>query len=87
MAENKEAVYEIQGTSCELLTISQVSAILKINRNTVYDLIKSGLLKSIKLGCTKVSTFAIEDFIKKCEAGEIEYKPDSALKNKKDTPK
>ena len=37
-----------------LYTISEVSKILKVNKNYVYALINDGHLKSIKLGCRKV---------------------------------
>lgn len=43
-----------------------------VNKNTVYGLIKKGYLKSIKLGCCKVSVRALAEFIERCEAGEIE---------------
>lgn len=35
-------------------TISEVSKLLKVNRNFVYGLIKSGELKAIKIGSLKV---------------------------------
>ena len=38
-----------------LYTISEVAALLKVNRNYVYKLINKGYLRSIKLGCRKVT--------------------------------
>lgn len=37
-----------------IYTISEVSKLLKVNRNFVYGLIKSGKLKAIKIGSLKV---------------------------------
>lgn len=37
-----------------IYTISEVSRLLKVNRNFVYELIKSGELKAIKIGSLKV---------------------------------
>ncbi len=52
--------------------IPETAARLRVNKNTVYGLIKIGYLKSIKLGCRKVSVRALAEFIERCEAGEIE---------------
>ena len=71
--EEKITVEEIMKGDLKLLTVTEASKLLKINRNTVYDLINQGLLRGFKLGCTKVSTLAIYDFIVKCESGEIKY--------------
>lgn len=48
-----------------LLTITEVAQVLHINRNSVYDLIRHGHLKALKLGSLKVSTFELEDFMKR----------------------
>ena len=45
-----------------LYTISEVSKILKVNKNYVYALINDGHLKSIKLGCRKVTRKALLEF-------------------------
>ncbi len=71
--EEKITVEEIMKGNLKLLTVTEAAKLLKINRNTVYDLIHQGLLRGFKLGCTKVSTLAIYDFIVKCESGEIKY--------------
>lgn len=48
---------------CELLPISKVSQMLKLNRSDTYKLIRSGLLRATKLGSMKVSTKELERFI------------------------
>lgn len=45
--------------------VSEIAEILGINRNDVYELIKHGHLKALKLGRLKVSTFELEDFMKR----------------------
>ncbi len=47
-----------------LYTVPEAAKILRVSKGYAYQLIKSGLLKGIKLGCMKVSVYAIEDFIK-----------------------
>ena len=85
--EEKITVEEIMKGDFKLLTIAEAAKLLKINRNTVYDLINQGLLCGFKLGCTKVSTLAIYDFVVKCESGEINYESKKKVspkpKNKK----
>lgn len=49
----------------KLHPISEVAEILGTNKNTVYELIKHGHLKALKLGRLKVSTFELEDFMKR----------------------
>ena len=71
--QTNAAVEEVRLTNCELLTVQQVAKILKVNKNTVYDLIGAKLLRAVKLGSTKVATIAVEDFIREMDAGLIEY--------------
>ena len=47
----------------ELLDVTQVSKLLKCNRNKVYDLINSGALVGLKLGRVKVSTIELHNFL------------------------
>ncbi|AYC29674.1 helix-turn-helix domain-containing protein [Paenisporosarcina cavernae] len=47
----------------QLLDVTEVAKILKVNRNKVYDLIKHGHLRALKLGRLKVSTIELEDFM------------------------
>lgn len=71
--QTREAVNEVRRTNCEFLTVPQVATILKVNKNTVYDLISVRLLRAVKLGSIKVSTIAVDDFISQMDSGEIEY--------------
>ncbi len=48
-----------------LYTITEVSKLLKVNRNFVYELINAGLIRSIKLGCRKVTRKSLLDFLEK----------------------
>mgnify|MGYP001103213980 CR=1 FL=1 len=71
--QTSAAVEEVRQTNCEFLTVQQVAKILKVNKNTVYDLISAKLLRAVKLGSTKVATIAVEDFIREMDARLIEY--------------
>ena len=56
MNESKKINSEIIDINGELLyTISEVAKLLKVNRNYVYALINGGYIRSIKLGCRKVT--------------------------------
>ncbi len=59
MVQNTEIREEL------LYTISEVAKILKINKNFVYTLINNGHLRSIKLGCRKVTRKALLEFLDK----------------------
>lgn len=48
-----------------LYTISETAKLLKINKNFVYILINQGHLKSIKLGCRKVTRKSLLEFLDK----------------------
>ena len=56
-----------------LYTIPETAHLLRINKNTVYQLINNGYLRSIKLGCRKVSRKAILDFIEQYDGQIIEF--------------
>lgn len=49
----------------ELLDVAEVAQRLKCNKNTVYDLIRSGRLVGLKLGRMKVSTMELYDFMER----------------------
>ena len=59
--ETRAAVEEVRQTNCEFLTVPQAAKILKVSRNLAYDLIHAKLLRAVKLGSLKVSTFAVDD--------------------------
>ena len=44
-------------------TVSETAEILKVNKNTIYDLIDSGVLKCIKLGNKKITTKSLNEFL------------------------
>lgn len=46
-----------------LYTISEVATLLKVNRNFVYKLINNGYLRSIQLGCRKVTKKSLLEFL------------------------
>ena len=50
-----------------LYTIAEVARRLKVNRNTVYRLIKEGRLKAVRLGSLKVRSKALEEFLDNLE--------------------
>lgn len=49
----------------KLHPISEVAKILGISRNDTYELVNHGHLQALKLGRLKVSTFELEDFMKR----------------------
>lgn len=50
-----------------LLTVSEVASMLKVNRNFVYDAIKKGELKAIRVGSIKIKREDLERYIDKRE--------------------
>ena len=52
-----------RNSDMELLTISEVAKRLKVNKNTVYNLIHTGNLTALKLGSLKVTYKELERFI------------------------
>ena len=55
-----------------LYTIAEVAKRLKGNRNTVYELIRKGRLKAVRLGSLKVREKALEEFLDTLEEAGIE---------------
>lgn len=56
---------EIDTCTDVLYTITEVAGLLKVNKNMVYSLINKGYLKSIKLGCRKVTRKSLLAFLDK----------------------
>lgn len=54
-----------------LYTISEVAALLKVNKNAVYFLINKGYLRSIKFGCRKVTRNALLSFLEQYDGETI----------------
>ena len=73
MAELKKSSNEIIDTNTELLyTISEVAKFLKVNKNYVYALINGGYIRSIKLGCRKITRKALLDFLEEYDGNEFD---------------
>ncbi|ABS33871.1 helix-turn-helix domain-containing protein [Clostridium sporogenes] len=47
-----------------IYTVDEVASILKVNKNTVYDLIRSGNLIALKLGRLKITKATLLKFLK-----------------------
>lgn len=56
----------------ELLTVKEVSAILKVNVHKVYELIRAGLLPALKLGSLKVRREALSEFLSAYEGKNLD---------------
>ena len=46
-----------------LYTVSEVSKMLKVNRNYVYKLIKNGELEAVKIGSIKIKREALNKYV------------------------
>lgn len=62
----------------ELYTVTEVSKLLKVNKNAVYDLIRNGYIKTLKYGVVKIPSTEVENFINKWTGYDL-----SDLKNPK----
>lgn len=62
----------------ELYTVTEVSKLLKVNKNAVYDLIRNGYLKALKYGVVKIPSTEVDRFIEKWTGYDL-----SDLKNPK----
>lgn len=47
-----------------LYTVEEVAQILKVNKNSVYDLINTNVIKALKLGRLKITRFELLKFLK-----------------------
>lgn len=56
----------------ELLTVREVSSILKVNVHKVYALINAGLLPALKLGSLKVRKQSLGEFLVKYEGKDLD---------------
>lgn len=54
-----------------LYTVEEVAAILKVNKNTVYNLIRKGLLIALKLGRLKVTRTTLITFLKEFDGKDL----------------
>lgn len=49
----------------QIYTVNEAAKLLKTSRNNVYDFIKSGELKAIKIGSIKIKESDLQKFINK----------------------
>ena len=54
-----------------LYTVDEISKILKINRNSAYDLISMGVLRAMKLGRLKVTRTSLLTFLKEYNGKDL----------------
>lgn len=54
-----------------LLTVKEVSEVLKCNVSYVHKLRRSGLLRFIKLGCYKVRESSLNEFLDKYDGMDV----------------
>lgn len=50
-----------------LYTVSEVAKLLKVNRNFIYDIIKKGELRAIRVGSIKIRRDDLEAYINERE--------------------
>lgn len=55
-----------------LYTVKEASKVLKVNTDSVYDLIKKRQLPALRLGAMKIRGSNLERFIEKYPAGEVD---------------
>lgn len=68
---DKSAVNEILACQDILYTVPEVAHLLRVNKNTVYDLINCGYLRSLKLGCRKITRKAIIEFVEQYDGKTV----------------
>lgn len=54
-----------------LYTVEEVASILKINKNSVYDLIRNGILTALKLGRLKVTKSTLLKFLREYNGKDL----------------
>lgn len=67
-----ETAMEILACRDILYTVPEAAKLLRVNKNLVYDLIRCGYPRSIKLGSRKVSRKALLDFVEQFEGQTVE---------------
>lgn len=55
----------------KVYTVKQVSEILQVNVNRVYDLIRAGLLPALKLGNLKIREASLEKFLEEYDGMDL----------------
>lgn len=77
--DSKKIERSLDITDIRLYTVKETAAILKTNTNYVYDLIKRGLLPSLKLGSYKVRKESLYQFLLQYEGYDL-TNPDNIVK-------
>ena len=54
-----------------IYTVKEVSQILGINKNSVYNLIHSGVIKTMKLGRQKITYKSLIEFLEKYDGYDL----------------
>ena len=54
-----------------LYTVKEASKVLKVNTDSVYDLVRKGQLPALRLGAMKIRETDLERFIEKYPTGEV----------------
>lgn len=54
-----------------IYTVLEVAKILKVNKNTVYDLIDNNILKCMKLGSKKITAKSLNEFLEKYDGYDL----------------
>lgn len=54
-----------------IYTVKEVSEILGINKNSVYNLIHSGVIKTMKLGRQKITYKSLIEFLEKYDGYDL----------------
>lgn len=67
-----EIAVEILACRDVLYTVPEVAKLLRVNKNMVYDLIRCGYLRSMKLGSRKVSRKALLEFVETFDGKTVE---------------
>ena len=61
---NRNMSHKIDLTNNNLLTVQELSNELRIGRNTAYEMVKTGLIRSVRIGkVIRVPRKALEDFL------------------------
>lgn len=68
----KDMTEEVLACRDILYTVPETAHLLRVNKNTVYDLINCGYLRSMKLGSRKISRKAILEFVEQFDGKTVE---------------
>ena len=57
----------------DMITVAELSTMLKIGRNTAYELVRAGVIPSVRIGCRqiRVSKQTVIEYILRSETADI----------------